>query len=112
MTHRLAAGKSMHFFYSVVTIFLYLHCHTSLFLVRWKLVHFHDYRTTKKTKLKTLWRSAIRVYSRSKSVNVLYCGGLHLVFNIYFITCSCLANYGASEAVYPCVVVEKIHESF
>ncbi len=24
----------------------------------------------------------------------------------------CLANYGASEAVYPCVVVEKIHESF
>ena len=25
---------------------------------------------------------------------------------------SCLANYGASEAVYPCVVVEKIHEYF
>jgi hypothetical protein len=24
----------------------------------------------------------------------------------------CLANYGASEAVYPCVVVEKIHEYF
>ena len=41
-----------------------------------------------------------------------YCGGLHLVINIYFISCSCLANYGASEAVYPCVVVEKIHESF
>ncbi len=39
------------------------------------------------------------------------CGGLHLVINIYFISCSCLANYGASEAVYPCVVVEKIHES-
>jgi hypothetical protein len=24
----------------------------------------------------------------------------------------CLANYGASEAVYPCNVVEKIHEYF
>jgi hypothetical protein len=23
-----------------------------------------------------------------------------------------LANYGASEAVYPCVVVEEIHEYF
>jgi hypothetical protein len=23
-----------------------------------------------------------------------------------------LANYGASEAVYPCIVVEKIHEYF
>jgi hypothetical protein len=23
---------------------------------------------------------------------------------------TCLANYGASEAVYPCNVVEKIHE--
>ena len=28
------------------------------------------------------------------------------------ISLSDLANYGASEAVYPCVVVEKIHESF
>jgi hypothetical protein len=34
------------------------------------------------------------------------------LINVYFISCSCLANYGASEAVYPCVVVEKIHESF
>jgi len=24
----------------------------------------------------------------------------------------CLANYGASEAFYPCIVVEKIHEYF
>jgi hypothetical protein len=40
------------------------------------------------------------------------CGGLHLVINIYFMLCVCLANYGASEAVYPCIVVEKIHESF
>jgi hypothetical protein len=40
------------------------------------------------------------------------CGGLHLVINIYFMSYVCLANYGASEAVYPCVVVEKIHESF
>ncbi len=24
----------------------------------------------------------------------------------------CLANYGASEAVYPCNVVEKIHKYF
>jgi hypothetical protein len=40
------------------------------------------------------------------------CGGLHLVINTYFISYMCLANYGASEAVYPCVVVEKIHESF
>ncbi len=35
-----------------------------------------------------------------------------LVINIYFMSCVCLANYGASEAVYPCVVVEKIHEYF
>jgi len=35
-----------------------------------------------------------------------------LVINTYFISYMCLANYGASEAVYPCVVVEKIHESF
>jgi len=40
------------------------------------------------------------------------CGGLLLVINIYFMSCVCLANYGASEAVYPCVVVEKIHEYF
>jgi hypothetical protein len=44
-------------------------------------------------------------------------GGAHvedctLVINTYFISYMCLANYGASEAVYPCVVVEKIHESF
>ncbi len=26
--------------------------------------------------------------------------------------CVCLANYGASEAFYPCIVVEKIHEYF
>jgi hypothetical protein len=42
----------------------------------------------------------------------MYCGGLHLVIDTYFMSCVCLANYGASEAVYPCVVVEKIHESF
>jgi hypothetical protein len=41
-----------------------------------------------------------------------FCGGLLLVINIYFMSCVCLANYGASEAVYPCVVVEKIHEYF
>jgi hypothetical protein len=29
-----------------------------------------------------------------------------------FIRNMCLANYGASEAVYPCNVVEKIHEYF
>ncbi len=29
---------------------------------------------------------------------------------ILFMSCVCLANYGASEAVYPCVVVEEIHE--
>ena len=29
-----------------------------------------------------------------------------------FMPCVCLANYGASEAVYPCVVVEEIHEYF
>jgi hypothetical protein len=40
------------------------------------------------------------------------CGGLHLVINTYFILYICLANYGASEAVYPCVVVEEIHEYF
>jgi len=44
-------------------------------------------------------------------------GGAHvedciLVINTYFISYMCLANYGASEAVYPCVVVEKIHEYF
>ncbi len=33
-------------------------------------------------------------------------------FLIYIYVVSCLANYGASEAVYPCVVVEKIHEYF
>ncbi len=47
-----------------------------------------------------------------ESVLPRYCGGLHLVINIYFMSCVCLANYGASEAVYPCVVVEKIHECF
>ncbi len=26
--------------------------------------------------------------------------------------CVCLANYGASEAFYPCIVGEKIHEYF
>jgi hypothetical protein len=26
--------------------------------------------------------------------------------------CVCLANYSASEAFYPCIVVEKIHEYF
>ncbi len=31
---------------------------------------------------------------------------------IYIYVLSCLANYGASEAVDPCVVVEKIHEYF
>jgi hypothetical protein len=35
-----------------------------------------------------------------------------LVINTFFISYMCLAIYGASEAVYPCVVVEKIHESF
>ena len=40
------------------------------------------------------------------------CGGLHLIINTYFILYICLANYGASEAVYLCVVVEKIHEYF
>jgi hypothetical protein len=40
------------------------------------------------------------------------CEGQHLVINIYFMSYVCLANYGASEVVYPCVVVEKIHESF
>jgi hypothetical protein len=29
-----------------------------------------------------------------------------------FVRNMCLANYGASEAVYPCNVVEKIHEYF
>ena len=29
-----------------------------------------------------------------------------------FINNMCLANYGASEAVYPCNVVKKIHEYF
>ena len=29
-----------------------------------------------------------------------------------FIISLCLASYGASEAVYPCNVVEKIHEYF
>ena len=29
-----------------------------------------------------------------------------------YVVCVCLANYGASEAVYPCVVVEEIHEYF
>jgi hypothetical protein len=29
-----------------------------------------------------------------------------------FICSMCLANCGASEAVYPCNVVEKIHEYF
>jgi hypothetical protein len=29
-----------------------------------------------------------------------------------FINSLCLASYGASEAVYPCNVVEKIHEYF
>jgi hypothetical protein len=49
---------------------------------------------------------------RNKRVPYRYCGGQHLVINIYFMSYVCLANYGASEAVYPCVVVEKIHESF
>ncbi len=31
---------------------------------------------------------------------------------IYIYVVLCLANYGASEAVYPCVVVEEIHEYF
>ncbi len=31
---------------------------------------------------------------------------------IYIYVVSCLANYGASEAVYLCVVVEEIHEYF
>ncbi len=31
---------------------------------------------------------------------------------IYIYVVLCLANYGASEAVYPCIVVEKIHEYF
>ncbi len=43
---------------------------------------------------------------------IIYCGGLHLVINTYFILYICLANYGASEAVYQCVVVEKIHKYF
>ena len=29
---------------------------------------------------------------------------------IYVYVVLCHANYGASEAVYPCIVVEKIHE--
>jgi len=33
-------------------------------------------------------------------------------FDGIFMSCVCLANYGASEAVYPCVVVEEIHEYF
>ncbi len=48
----------------------------------------------------------------SAAKKTLACGGLHLVINIYFMSCVCLANYGTSEAVYPCVVVEEIHESF
>jgi hypothetical protein len=28
-----------------------------------------------------------------------------------FMPCVCLANYGASEAVYPCNVVEKIQST-
>ncbi len=44
----------------------------TLFLVTWKLIHFHDYRTTKKIKSKTLWRAAVSEYSRNKSVYVLY----------------------------------------
>jgi hypothetical protein len=46
------------------------------------------------------------------TIKVRYCGGLHLVINTYFILYICLANYGASEAVYLCVVVEEIHEYF
>jgi hypothetical protein len=37
--------------------------------------------------------------------------GVYNYINI-FIHRMCLANYGASEAVYPCNVVEKIHEYF
>jgi hypothetical protein len=54
-------------------------------------------------------RKKFRLKNKLKSIG---CGGLHLAINIYFMSCVCLANYGASEADYPCVVVEKIHESF
>ncbi len=56
--------------------------------------------------------SLVTTFNRVEDEKIRHCGGLHLVINIYFMSCVCLANYGASEAVYPCVVVEKIHESF
>ncbi len=43
-------------------------------------------------------------------ITVLWRTAFSLLIYIYVV--SCLANYGASEAVYPCDVVEEIHEYF
>ncbi len=39
-----------------------------------------------------------------------YCGGSYIVILNIFISYMCLAKYGASEAIYLCKVVEKIHQ--
>jgi hypothetical protein len=51
-----------------------------------------------------------RTYSYIKISKALW----RIVFSLLniFIISLCLASYGASEAVYPCNVVEKIHEYF
>ncbi len=40
------------------------------------------------------------------------CGGSYIVILNIFISYMCLAKYGASEAIYLCNVVEKIHQYF
>ncbi len=40
------------------------------------------------------------------------CGGSYIVILNIFISYMCLANYGASEAIYLCNLVEKIHQYF
>ncbi len=49
-----------------------------------------------------------------ESFQVLMFSLWRIVFSFLniFIPSLCLASYGASEAVYPCNVVEKIHEYF
>jgi hypothetical protein len=42
----------------------------------------------------------------------MYCGGSYIVILNIFISYTCLAHYGASEAIYLCNVVEKIHQYF
>jgi hypothetical protein len=43
---------------------------------------------------------------------ILYCGGSYIVILNIFISYLCLANYGDSEVIYLCNIVEKIHQYF